>query len=78
MIEKFWIYENWKTNRHRARIHKSTCKHCLIEGDEPKQSMQGSAWKGPYATIEEANDFAKQLGAKISCCSQCIKDQKMI
>ena len=75
MISKFWIYENWKTNGYRARIHKSTCKHCGIEGEKPKESMQGSAWRGPFDSLQESIAFAKQLGAKVSVCKLCLKSK---
>jgi len=74
MSDKFWIYENWKTNGHRARMHKATCKFCATEGEVPRQSMEGSAWRGPFNTLEEANRYALELGAKVSCCKRCIKD----
>lgn len=71
---KFWIYENWNTSGHRARIHKATCKYCLINGNIPKQSTKGSLWRGPFNTFEEATNYAKQLGAKVSGCRKCTRE----
>ena len=37
-------------------------------------TMEGSAWRGPFDSLEEANRYAVKLGAKVSSCKRGIKD----
>ncbi|MBU2704072.1 hypothetical protein Ga0466249_005224 [Sporomusaceae bacterium BoRhaA] len=77
MDEVFWIYENWKNNGHRARIHREGCKHCYIpEGKEHPVASVGSAWHGPFANLDMAVDEAGKLCSKIALCKMCLRTIK--
>ena len=71
ITNNYWVYENWKTNGHTAKVHNVTCKHCSILDDNQKNSKNGSAWHGPFKTYDEAIIFSKKLGAKVSGCKRC-------
>jgi len=71
----FWVYENWRNNGHRARVHIESCRHCsILESEERSNAGQGSKWYGPFLTIEDALSLAKECCDKVSLCRTCLKN----
>lgn len=50
-----------------ARIHRGDCRYI---GRRPKKPEHGGR-RGPYATLEEAKQAAKDTGLQVSKCRKC-------
>lgn len=72
----FWVYENWKNNGHRARVHNESCIHFKTNEDGNPKSCIGSKWHGPFENSDEAQNAAIKTGGKVSCCRVCLKNTK--
>jgi len=66
----FYIYENWRADGLKARIHAGGCGHCNYgKGQKKEKSGENGEWHGPFADIETAEENAKMLGDySISYC----------
>lgn len=74
----FWIYENWKNNGHRTRVHAGSCVHFKTDADGNPKSSKGSKWHGPYESLEDAEKAARETGGKVSFCRVCLKEAGML
>lgn len=69
---KFYIYENWIAEGHKARIHLAECSFCKDgKGIHPNASIRNGKWHGPYSSFKEACDEAVKTGGNISNCKFC-------
>lgn len=59
---RFYIYENWQAGPHKTVIHRSDCGYCndgrgRVGGYDPQHAQ----WRGPYATLAEAEAASAAL-----------------
>ena len=69
----FWVYENW-TAEQKAVIHKGSCGYCK-EGrgcHEHKLANRNGKWHGPFYSLEEAKNAAKNTGRPVRPCSSTL------
>lgn len=68
----YYIYENWRAEGHKARIHLSSCPYCNDgEGFHPGASDQNGKWHGPLRTFQSAREAAQDIGARVRQCRHC-------
>lgn len=69
---RFWIYENWRANGHRATVHRASCGHCNDgEGQKGGTRSDNGRWLGPFAHVDEAEAAARTTGAGTRRCGVC-------
>lgn len=71
---RYWFYENWRTSPHHAKIHLASCMYCNDgRGVNPERESSGDdvRWHGPFRTVEEALEVARDLGLPYSPCGRC-------
>jgi len=68
----YHVYENWRAEGHKARIHVSHCPSCNNgEGVHPGSGDDNGRWHGPFKTFQEAFEAAENSGRHISECKRC-------
>ena len=68
----FHIYENWRAEGHKARIHRSTCPYCNHgRGIHPEASDRNGRWHGPFHTYQLALREARATGGRVTNCRAC-------
>ena len=72
----YYIYENWRANGKKAKIHKENCSHCNYgNGQNKEKSEINGRWHGPYRDFDEATSFAISMGDRdITYCGVCRPD----
>ena len=70
MDNEYWVYENWRADGHKAKIHQSFCGHCSKGLKE--SSGENDKWHGPFSSLEDAFQCANQTQAKVTTCLKCI------
>ena len=70
---RYWVYEDKSGDSH-AFVHKETCSHCNYGEGRGQGRIPGeSEWHGPYDTIEEAKQKARETGRKEKRgCGHCL------
>lgn len=69
---QYYVYENWQAGPHKAKVHFAHCSFCN-HGQGTGRGVDGlhGKWHGPFDTIDEANEFARQTGGRVSPCGIC-------
>jgi hypothetical protein len=63
---KFWVYENWRAQGHKAVIHRSSCAFCNSgRGLGGGTSPSNGRWIGPHPSEEAARAAAARTGGQI-------------
>lgn len=71
-LTRFWVYENWRANGHRATVHRADCGHCNDGiGQQRGTNPSNGQWLGPHSTAEDAVTAASATGAEVRRCSAC-------
>ncbi len=71
--EDYWVYENWRADGHKARVHLGDCPFCNHgRGIHPLASDDNGRWHGPFATLGQARQAASGLGRNVSECRKCL------
>lgn len=70
VISEFWVYENWRADGHKAKVHQSLCGHCSMGLKE--SSGENDKWHGPFLKLDDALQAANQTGANVTTCLKCI------
>lgn len=69
---KYYIYENWQAEGHKARIHNAECSFCNNgKGFHPDASDENGRWHGAFDSLEAALEAATNTGANVSKCKKC-------
>jgi hypothetical protein len=67
---EYWVYENWVIRK--AVIHRGDCGYCNngvgVHGGGRTPNGQ---WRGPFATVREAHNKARQTGQPPRGCKVC-------
>jgi len=77
MAMTFYVYENWRVERQtRATIHHAECSHCHNgAGIHPNaDSTRNGKWRGPFATLADAQTAAERNGATVRRCQHCLPE----
>ncbi len=68
----YHVYENWRAEGHKARIHYSHCSFCKDgKGIHKGASDKHRCWHGRFATFAAALDAAHATGGWVSKCKKC-------
>jgi len=72
----YYVYDSY-SNR-QVHIHAGSCRHCN-EGQGHKSTHHSKdKFHGPYATLEEAQTFAKTLHQKnLANCGVCLDGKRV-
>ncbi|HUY80052.1 MAG TPA: hypothetical protein VMV29_25000 [Ktedonobacterales bacterium] len=70
----FYVYENWRVERStRATIHRANCSYCNNgAGIHPNADTRNGAWRGPFATLANAQTAANAIGGTVRVCKYCM------
>ena len=69
----YYVYENWRADGHKAKIHLATCPYCNDgKGIHPGSSNKNGQWHGPYNDFQFASDKAQRVGTNVSVCKHCL------
>jgi len=69
---RYYVYENWKENGRKARIHYSICPYCKEgKGIHNTSSEVNGCWRGPFYKSFDAEKFAQDGGFKVRKCKHC-------
>ena len=68
----YYVYENWRAEGHKARIHFSNCPSCNDGvGVHPDASDENGQWLGPFETFQDAFEAAQRTEGQVSACQRC-------
>jgi hypothetical protein len=59
----------------RAVVHKADCRWCNDGQGHPQNAGKRAGlrrWHGPYKTIAQARNAARQIGGKALACGHCL------
>jgi len=69
---KYYVYENWQAEGHKAKIHFANCSFCKNgKGIHPNAGEDNGQWHGPFDTFQVAVNAANSTGGRISKCKFC-------
>ncbi len=69
---RYWVYENWQAEGHKAIIHHAACGHCKNGiGQKGGTDKAHGQWLGPYATVSAAEVEARKTGGAVRRCKMC-------
>lgn len=67
----YYVYENWAAEP-KARIHFAECRWCNRgRGIHSQASERNGRWHGPFASMANACNAARQTGRPVSLCRHC-------
>ena len=68
----YHVYENWRAEGHKARIHFSDCPSCNYgKGVHSNAGYTNGKWHGPFQTFQQALQVAQSTGGIVSRCKRC-------
>lgn len=70
--ESYFVYENWRAEGHKARIHRGSCPSCDYgKGIHPESGEEHGRWHGPFGSMKDAVVAAQSSGGTVSLCQRC-------
>ena len=71
---EFFVYENWLAGPHKIVLHRGSCGQCNHGKGRPAgHDANHARWHGPYRSLAEARDYARQLpGVLIRSECKCV------
>lgn len=75
-MTNFYVYEDNKNKK--VRVHVGRCNYCRDGKGMPKWTQEPTKqWHGPYASLEDAKEFAKTLPEQdIRTCRHCLDGKR--
>ena len=68
----YYVYENWRADDGKAKIHTADCSHCKQgQGKNPDAGTDNGRWLGPFDTLQKATNAAQATDRKVSNCQHC-------
>lgn len=64
---RYWVYENWRAQGHKAVVHRSTCAFCNDgAGLSGGTRSDNGRWLGAFEAEEDAKAAATGTGGVVS------------
>lgn len=71
-MSDFYVYENWRAQGHRTKIHRAECSHCDHgRGQRGGTRAENGEWHGPFSNFNLADNTAIETGGAKSLCGLC-------